>query len=130
MIMKAYREGQFHYIKARDFAGFKADSKYVIGVTPDAREWLLPDGVTLKSIESVLPNLIRLNRGVLVKRSHVTGLIRTRKGSTIAITVVTTAGEYRLARRNCVDTIVELIEHNLRRERSPTYPMDKSPDEL
>lgn len=130
MILKAYRDGQFHYIKARDFSGFKADSKYVIGVTPDGREWLLSDGVTLKSIESVLPDLIRLNRGVLVKRSHITGLIRTRKGSNIAITVVTTAGEYRLARRNCVDTIVELIEHNLRRERSPTYPMDKSPDEL
>jgi hypothetical protein len=129
MILKAYRDGQFHYIKARDFAVFKADSKYVIGVTPDAREWLLSDGVTLKSLESVLPSLIRLNRGVLVKRSQVTGLIRTRKGSNIAITVVTTAGEYRLARRSCTNTIVELIEHNLRRERSPTYPME-SPDEL
>lgn len=129
MILKAYRDGQFHYIKARDIAVFKADSKYVIGITADGREWLLADGVTLKSIESVRPDLIRLNRGVLVKRSHVTGLIRTRKGSNIAITVVTVAGEYRLARRSCVNTIVELIEHNHRRERSPTYPME-SPDEL
>lgn len=130
MILKAYKDGQFHYIKAREFAVFKADSKYVIGITPDGREWLLSDGATLKSIEAVLPDLIRINRGVLVKRSQVTGLIRSRKGGSIAITVVTTAGEYKLARRSCVDTIVELIEHNLRRERSPTYPMDKSPDEL
>jgi DNA-binding LytR/AlgR family response regulator len=130
MILKAYRDGQFHYIKARDFAVFKADSKYVIGITPDGREFLLSDGSTLKSLETVLPDLIRINRGVLVKRSHVTGLIRSRKGGSILITVVTTVGEYKLARRSCVDTIVELIEHNLRRERSPTYPMDKSPDEL
>lgn len=130
MILKAYKDGQFHYIKARDFAVFKADSKYVMGITPDGREYLLSEGSTLKSIEAVLPDLIRLNRGVLVKRSHVTGLIRSRKGGSIAITVVTTVGEYRLARRSCVNTIVELIEHNLRRERSPTYPMDKSPDEL
>lgn len=130
MILKAYRDGQFHYIKARDFAVFRADSKYVMGITPDGREWLLSDGATLKSIETVLPDLVRLNRSVLVKRAHVTGLVRTRKGINIAITVVTTVGEFKLARRSCVNTIVELIEHNLRRERSPTYPMDKSPDEL
>lgn len=129
MILKAYRDGLFHFIKARDFAVFKADNKYVIGITPDGREWLLEDGSTLKSIEAVRHDLIRLNRGVLVKRSQVTGLRRTRKGNNVAITVVTTAGEYRLARRSCVDTIVELIEHNQRRERSPIYPME-SPDEF
>lgn len=129
MILKGFKDGQFHYIKARDFAAFRADSKYVMGITPDGREWLLSDGVTLKSIETVLPDLVRLNRSVLVKRSHVTGLNRTRRGDNIAITVVTTVGEFKLARRNCVNTIVELIEHNHRRERTPTYPME-SPDEL
>jgi hypothetical protein len=89
---------------------------------------LLPDGVTLKAIEAVLPDLVRLNRGVLVKRSHLTELIRTRVGSNIAITVMTSVGEYKLARRSCAKTIIELIEHNHRNAKAPVYPME-SPDE-
>ncbi|WP_219097592.1 hypothetical protein [Pseudomonas sp. UMAB-40] len=124
MILKAFRDARFQYVKARDFAVFKADNKYVTGITPDGREWLLDEGTTLKAIEAVLPDLVRLNRGVLVKRCHLTQLIRTRVGDSIAVTVVTTVGEYKLARRNCVKTIVELIEHNLRRANAPTYPTE------
>lgn len=122
MILKAYRDAHFHYMKAKDFAAFKADNKYVMGITPDGSEWLLPDGLTLKTIETVLPDLVRLNRGVLVKRTLITEIIRTRNGSNIAITVVTAVGHYTLARRNCVKTIVEIIEHNHRRKKVPTYP--------
>ena len=129
MILKAFRDARFQYVKARDFAAFKADSKYVIGITPDGREWLLDEGTTLKSIEAVLLDLVRLNRGVLVKRSQVTELIRTKTGNNIAITVMTTVGEFKLARRNCVQSIIEIIEHNLRRSNARTYPME-SPDEL
>lgn len=121
MILKAYRDAQFHYMKARDFAAFKADNKYLTGVTADGREWLLQDGLTLKAVEALLPDMVRLNRGVMVKRALLTEIIRVRVGSNIAITVVTTVGNYTLARRNCVKTIVEIIEHNLRRKKVPTY---------
>lgn len=122
MILKAYRGTQFHCKNARTFAAFKADNKYVMGITPDGCEWLLSDGMTLKTIEAALPDLVRLNRGVLVKRTLITEIIRTRNGSNIAITVVTAVGNYTLARRNCVKTIVEIIEHNHRRKKVPTYP--------
>lgn len=121
MILKAYRDAQFHYMKARDFAAFKADNKYLTGVTADGREWLLQDGLTLKAVEALLPDMVRLNRGVMVKRALLTEIIRVRVGSNIAITVVTTVGNYTLARRNCVKTIVEIIEHNLRRKKVPAY---------
>lgn len=128
MILKAFRDARFQYVKARDFAAFKADSKYVIGVTPDGREWLLDEGTTLKAIEAVLPDLVRLNRGVLVKRAHVTELIRTRKGKSIVLTVMTTVGEYKLARRSCVQTIVEVVELNHGGDSAHVYQLE-SPDE-
>lgn len=128
MILKAYRDARFQYVKARDFAAFRADSKYVTGITPDSLEWLLPDGTTLKSLEAVLPDLVRINRGVLVKSRHLTQLVRTRVGGSIAITVVTTVGEFKLARRNCVKSIKEQIELNLGSDDSYTYPPE-SPDE-
>jgi DNA-binding LytR/AlgR family response regulator len=128
MILKAYRDARFQYVKARDFAAFRADSKYVTGITPDSLEWLLPDGTTLKSLEAVLPDLVRINRGVLVKSRHLTQLIRTRVGGSIAITVVTTVGEFKLARRNCVKSIKEQIELNIGSDDSYTYAPE-SPDE-
>lgn len=128
MILKAYRDARFQYVKARDFAAFRADSKYVTGITPDSLEWLLPDGTTLKSLEAVLPDLVRINRGVLVKSRHLTQLIRTRVGGSIAITVVTTVGEFKLARRNCVKSIKEQIELNLGGDDSYTY-QPESPDD-
>lgn len=128
MILKAYRDARFQYVKARDFAAFRADSKYVTGITPDSLEWLLPDGTTLKSLEAVLPDLVRINRGVLVKSRHLTQLIRTRVGGSIAITVVTTVGEFKLARRNCVKSIKEQIELNLGSDDSYTYTPE-SPDD-
>lgn len=128
MILKAYRDARFQYVKARDFAAFRADSKYVTGITPDSLEWLLPDGTTLKSLEAVLPDLVRINRGVLVKSRYLTQLVRTRVGGSIAITVVTTVGEFKLARRNCVKSIKEQIELNLGSDDSYTYPPE-SPDE-
>lgn len=128
MILKAYRDARFQYVKARDFAAFRADSKYVTGITPDSLEWLLPDGTTLKSLEVLLPDLVRINRGVLVKSRHLTQLIRTRVGGSIAITVVTTVGEFKLARRNCVKSIKEQIELNLGSDDSYTYPPE-SPDD-
>ena len=124
MILKAYRDARFQYVKARDFAAFKADSKYVMGITPDGREWLLDEGTTLKSIEAVLPDMVRLNRGTLVKRSHIIELIRTRVGNNISITVRTTVGAFKLARRNCVQSIVEIIEHNHRGAGAHTYPTE------
>ena len=128
MILKAYRDARFQYVKARDFAAFRADSKYVMGITPDSLEWLLPEGTTLKSLEAVLPDLVRINRGVLVKSRHLTQLVRTRVGGSIAITVVTTVGEFKLARRNCVKSIKEQIELNLGSDDSYTYPPE-SPDD-
>lgn len=128
MILKAYRDARFQYVKARDFAAFRADSKYVTGITPDSLEWLLPDGTTLKSLEAVLPDLVRINRGVLVKSRHLTQLIRTRVGGSIAITVVTTVGEFKLARRNCVKSIKEQIELNTGSDDSYYYAPE-SPDE-
>ncbi|RUT30845.1 hypothetical protein WG29040_23180 [Pseudomonas sp. PAMC 29040] len=124
MILKAYRDARFHYMNAREFAAFKADNKYLVGVTAGGREWLLQEGLTLKAIEALLPDMVRLNRGVLVKRALLTEIIRVRVGSNIAITVVTTVGNYTLARRNCVKTIVEIIEHNLRRKKARIYPLE------
>lgn len=128
MILKAYRDARFQYVKARDFAAFRADSKYVTGITPDSLEWLLPDGTTLKSLEAVLPDLVRINRGVLVKSRYLTQLVRTRVGGSIAITVVTTVGEFKLARRNCAKSIKEQIELNLGSDDSYTYTPE-SPDD-
>lgn len=112
MILKVYRDKQFKCIKARKFAVFKAEHKCVMAITPDGREWLLPEGSTLKAIEAVVPGLIRISRGVLVKRREVIGMFRTRNGNSYSVTVQTTVGDFRLARRNCVKSIIALVEQN------------------
>jgi hypothetical protein len=128
MMLKAYREGQFHFIRAREFAAIKADSKMVMGITPDGREWLLPDGLTLKALETLVLGLIRINRGVLVKCSCVTGVFRTRCGSSYTYTVETPVGDYRLARRNCAKSIIELVEQNTKKGLRTHTPTMESPE--
>lgn len=127
MRLKAYRDGRFHCIKARDLAVFRADHKYVMGITPDGTEWLLPDGITLKTIGTVLSDLVRINRGVLVKSQHLIGMYRTRCKTNYSVTVQTTVGDYRLARRNCVKSVQAVIEKNITRGTRPyTQPTDKA----
>ena len=120
MILKAYKDARFQYVKARDFAVFKADSKYVMGITPDGCEWLLDAGVTLKTIEVLVADLVRINRGVLVKACHITGCERGPVGGPAVVTVTTTVGEYRLARRISAKPILALVEAN--NKRGPTRP--------
>lgn len=128
MILKAYRDARFQYVKARDFAVFKADSKYVIGITPDGREWLLAEGMTLKVIEAVLTDVIRVNRSVLVKGSCVTGCWRTRVDGKTVVTVLTPVAEYTLARRTDPKPFHELVEQNNKRALRTRRPPTESPE--
>jgi hypothetical protein len=59
-------------VDASQFAVFKADSKYVIGVTASGDEHLLlPDRISLKELLGSVPGLMRVSRSVLVARRYV-----------------------------------------------------------
>ncbi|MGE8065143.1 hypothetical protein [Pseudomonas sp. NPDC089569] len=72
MQLRCYRN-QFHsLVDAAEFAVFRAESKYVMGVSVNGDEYLLlPDRLSLKQLLSSVPGLMRVSRSVLVARRHV-----------------------------------------------------------
>ncbi|WP_060495104.1 hypothetical protein [Pseudomonas sp. GTC 16482] len=113
MQFKCYGNRTRIIIDAAAFAAFRAEDKYVIGVLPDGAELMLPDGVTLKAIEQALPTVLRANRGTLIARQHITGLV----GSGQHRNVCTVVGEYQLARRQRPEPFAQACEENARRQR-------------
>lgn len=72
MELHCYRNRIHSVVDASQFAVFKADSKYVIGVTASGDEHLLlPDRMSLKELLGSVPGLIRVSRSVLVARRYV-----------------------------------------------------------
>lgn len=72
MELHCYRNQVHSVVDAALFAVFKADSKYVIGVTANGDEYLLlPDRMSLKELLGSLPRLMRVSRSVLVARQYV-----------------------------------------------------------
>lgn len=71
MLLKCYRNLEHCLMEASMFAVFKADNKYVTGLTPSGHAWLLPERVRLKDLNRWVPGLMRVSRSVLVSRQHV-----------------------------------------------------------
>lgn len=72
MELHCYRNRVHSVVDAALFAVFKADSKYVIGVTANGDEYLLlPDRMSLKELLGSMPGLMRVSRSVLVARRYV-----------------------------------------------------------
>ncbi|MDF9779185.1 LytTR family transcriptional regulator DNA-binding domain-containing protein [Pseudomonas baetica] len=79
MQLNCYRNRIHGLVDAADFAVFKAESKYVIGVTANGDEYLmLPDRMSLKELLVSVRGLLRVSRSVLVARRYVERVTGTR----------------------------------------------------
>ena len=107
MQFKCYRLREYRMMDYSEFAVFKADHKWVVGILPNADEWLLPYGVTLKAIEQAL-QLLRISRFTLVARQHILGIsgVHNRKE------LETGVGVFRFSRRLCTKSFEAIARSN------------------
>lgn len=79
MQLHVYRNRTHSVVDAAVFAVFKAESKYVIGLTANGDEYLLlPDRLSLKEMLVSVRGLMRVSRSVLVARRYVERVTGTR----------------------------------------------------
>jgi hypothetical protein len=108
MQFKCYRMKEYRLIDRSEFAVFKAAQKWVVGILPNGDEWLMPSGLTLKEIELNTPDLVRVNRFVLVARQHIIGVSTVLRRKALQ----TVAGTYLLSRRMRSERFVMIARQN------------------
>jgi hypothetical protein len=74
MQLNCYLKNEHSLIDACAFAVFKAEAKYVVAQTESGTEYLLPERMSLKSLLSAVPGLMRINRSLVVARRYVEGV--------------------------------------------------------